>query len=52
MKLTVVQLRELLKDVPDEYLIRMEGCDCTGLCSEGEVDAETKELYLHRDDDR
>lgn len=38
-RLTVGKLKELLKDIPDHYVVSTEGCDCVGP-SDGIWDAE------------
>ena len=29
--LTVKELKELIKDIPDDVIVLTEGCDCTGI---------------------
>ena len=38
---TVAELIELLKKLPQEYPVYLEGCDCINLATEARVDSES-----------
>lgn len=43
-ELTVKDLKEKIKDVPDYYTVLSEGCDCTG--EAGDVDIYDDHKYI------
>lgn len=46
--LTVGELKELIKDVPDDYIVITEGCDCVGASDRIEPDPSDKTLLIGR----
>lgn len=46
--MTVGQLRALLDQLPDDYQVTTEGCDCTGDVLSVLVEAEIRNVHLQR----
>lgn len=47
-KFTVGELRDLIKDLPEDATVLTEGCDCTGDSCGLEYDAKTRQLTVLR----
>lgn len=46
--LTVGKLKELIKDVPDDYLVLSDGCDCIGAADNATADDSDHTLFISR----
>ena len=46
--MTVGQLRALLEQLPDDYQVTTEGCDCSGDVLSVLVEAEIRNVHLRR----
>ncbi len=46
--LTVGELKDMLANVPDDYLVHSEGCDCTGEAQGILVSAGEKQVLVER----
>lgn len=47
-RLTVQQLREMLAEIPGDFVVSTEGCDCTGPCDGFLIDG--RKFTLTRND--
>ena len=47
--ISVKQLKEFLKDIPDDYIIETEGCDCWGTVGRLQTNHHERTIELLRD---
>lgn len=49
-QLTAGELKRLLADVPDDYWVRTEGCDCTGPADGITTSEVARDVIINRND--